>query len=61
MSSFLSSTNNSCFDGALGPANEKKKQITALFLISPVKLAAFVLMAMICFFFSLAGLARIFQ
>ena len=44
-------------DAAIMPSNEKKSQITASFLASPVNIAAFVV-AVILLFFSLEGLSQ---
>jgi hypothetical protein len=57
MNSFLNSK-NSRFDGALRATNEKNKNITASFPISPVKLAARGVLAVMFLFFSLVGFAH---
>ena len=48
----------SCFDGALLAGSEKKNKIAASFGNSPVNIAAFVVLAAILFFFSLAAYAH---
>jgi hypothetical protein len=56
--SSLSNSSHSCFDGVLLAGDEKKNKIAASFSPSPAMTTAFVLLAAILFFFSLAGSAH---
>lgn len=55
----LSNGSYGCSDGALLAADEKINKITTSFVSSPVNIAAFVLLVVILFIFSLAVLAAV--